>query len=440
MGQRSMTALVLTAGICLACPARAETLEEALAAALASNPVLGRQQAVQSQLSERVDQARGAGRPTLGVNVGVTEQFRGENSFVAVQEGLNASATLTVPLYTGGRVGAGVRAAEERRGAGEAELRSVEHQIVLAVVTAYADVLRDLSIVERNRGLVEVLSTQLDAARARFDAGEVTRTDIAQAEARLAAAEANLAVAEAQLSVSEEAYRRVVGHSPSGLVPPGPLAGFPGTADEAVSLALDNNPGVRAARLAENAARADIDAALSEYKPNVSVQLGASYFDPMGSGGGAVPGLTLPRGDAQTATLNVTVPLYQGGVTSSRVREAKARRAEQRSAVEIAERAVEGEVRSAFVAVVAARRSVAAALSSVKANEIAVRGTRAENAVGQRTLLDVLNAEQDLLAAQITLAGAQRDELVASMALLTAIGQSSDAAVTASGSGAGVLK
>ena len=405
----------------------AETLQDALAAAYLTNPQLTGQRAIVRQLDEGVAQAAAAGRPSVSGTVGYNQNFKGLGNFNSEGRGINASADLNLPLFTGGRVRNSVRAAEGRVQAGRQDLRAVENQVFVDVVSAYMDVLRDQSVVELNQNQVRVLEEQLRASRDRFEVGDLTRTDVAQSEARLATARANLTAAVGQLTFSREAYRRVVGNAPGSLAPPPALPALPGTAEQAVDLAVSNNPAVRAARLAETATRYDVGAARAGRLPTVAARTGVGYSNALGTieeSVNAPPGVNLDDTDtSQTAGIDVSVPLYQSGAVASRIRQAQARRSQALEQVVETERAVVANARNAFEGVQTSRAVIQSAQVAVQANELALEGTRQENLVGSRNILDVLNAEQELLNSRVALVRAQRDEYVAGFQLLASVGR-----------------
>jgi len=407
--------------------AAAETLQDALASAYATNPQLTGQRAIQRQLDEGVAIAEAAGRPSIEGTVAFNQNFKGIGNLNDEGRSLNANADLSLPIFTGGRVRNSVRAANERVSAGRQDLRTVENQVFVDVVSAYMDVLRDQSVVELNQNQVRVLEEQLRASRDRFEVGDLTRTDVAQSEARLATARANLTAALGQLTFSREAYRRIVGRAPGTLEPPPALPALPGTADQAVEQAVANNPAVQAARLLESATRYDVGVARAERLPTVAATTGVGYSNALSGlreSLGLPPGTPVDKEDtSQTAGVQMTVPLYQSGAVSARIRQAQARRSQALEQVVEAERLVVANARNAFEGVQTARATIQSAQVAVQANELALEGTRQENLVGSRNILDVLNAEQELLNSRVALVRAQRDEYVAGFQLLAAVGR-----------------
>lgn len=408
-------------------PVWAETLRDAIALAYQTNPSLLAQRANQRALDESIVQARAGLRPQLDVTFSgnytrTDSPVLGTPPFttggVDGSDSASASIGLSQTLWTGGRIGHGITAAEADILAGRENLRDVEQSVLASVIQAYADVIRDTEILSIRQANLGVLGRQLEEASARFEVGEITRTDVAQSEARLAQSEADLANAQAQLSVSRASYAAVVGQSPGDLAPMPVLPGVPTDFDDALNVALLDNPGVRAAAYNLRAAEAAVAAAKSEYLP--SARLTASYggsnsdFDRIGDIG---------DNTRLTAGATLSVPLFTGGLNSSRVAQALER-------ANVAQINVEGErrntlqsVSSAYAQALSARASLEAGTEAVRAATVAAEGVRQEAQVGLRTTLDVLNQELELRNAEITLASARRNEYVAQANLLAAMGR-----------------
>jgi outer membrane protein len=407
-----------------AVPAGAETLRDALAKAYAGNPTLTGQRAAQRATDENVPIARAAGRPTLGTTGGLNENvLRGGNSFTTPERSLQAQIGVTLPLYNGGRVRNSVRAAETRVDAGQANLRGVEASVFTDVVGAYNNVLRDEAIVSLNAQNVRVLETNLRASRDRFEVGDLTRTDVAQSEARLSLARAQFQSAQATLISSRENYVRLVGTEPGTLEPPPPLPKLPVSPDAAVTVALGGNPTLLAAQRQRDASAFDVGVARANRLPQVGVTVGQNYFNYLGTLGA---GTGLGVGQTGTSTsvgLSLNVPLFQAGRTAAQIRQAQELRGQAIEQVTATERQVIASTRSAYAVWRSSQEVIASAEAAVSANKLSLEGVRAENSVGTRTILDILNAEQELLNSQVTLVSARRDAYVAGFALLAAMGQ-----------------
>ena len=416
----------------IAAPSRAETLRDALVKAYNTNPTITGQRASLRATDEGVPLARAAGIPSISANGGLANNLTPtSNSFASPQRQGTANTQLTVPIYQGGGVSNSIRAAEERVEAGRATLRGTESDLFTAVVGAYMDVIRDQAIVGLNRQNVHVLDVNLQASRDRFQVGDLTRTDVAQSEARLALARAQLQGAEATLITSRESYIRVVGTPPTDLQLPPVLPSLPQAPDIAVTQALADNPTLQAAVKQRDATRYDVSVARSNRLPKLSVVVGGNYvnyFGSLGSGtGGSLGSTTGPRvgqtGTSVTAGLALTVPLFQGGRVGAQVRQAEALRSQSIENVTATERGVVAQTRSAYAVWRSSQQVIASSETAVNANKLSLEGVRAENSVGSRTILDILNAEQELLNSQVTLVTARRDAYVAGFALLAAMGR-----------------
>ena len=413
--------------VALAQPVSAETLREALAKAYQTNPSLTGQRANQRALDETVPIARAAGRPSVSANGGIVEnvvQVTGNaNSFASPDRQANANTQLTVPIYNGGAVRNSVEAAETRVEAGRSTLRGTEASLFTEVVGAYMDVIRDDAIVGLNQQNVRVLDVNLRASRDRFQVGDLTRTDVAQSEARLALARAQLQSAEARLISSRENYVRLVGSPPDVLQDPPALPRLPETPDAAVQVALRSNPTLQAAIGNRDATRFDIGVARASRLPQVNVVVGGNYFNYLGSLGAGTGVQVGQDGTSGTVGLALNLPLFQGGRPAALVRQAEARRSQAIENVTFTERGVIAQARSAYAVFRSSREVIASSEVAVAANKLSLEGVRAENSVGTRTILDILNAEQELLNSQVTLVTARRDAYVAGFALLAAMGQ-----------------
>jgi outer membrane protein len=407
-----IVALLSSAG--LAAPANADTLRDALVSAYETNPNLTAARQGQRATNEGVPLAKANGRPDITVQPTYVENVVQDSGGSVVQaRGINVNGTIAAPLYAGGGIKNAVRAAENRVEAGFANLRGTESAIFSAVVGAYMDVIRDESIVDLNRAQVGVLSVNLDATRDRFEIGDLTRTDVAQSEARLALATSNLETARANLIRSKEVYIQLVGREPGQLEAPPPLPNLPSTPDSAVTVALDSNPDLIAAREAREAARFDRRAANASRLPTISVFTSSSYSNALNSISSNIPGFV-----ADNSALNA-----QGGQPAAQIRQAQARLGQAQELEIAAEREVIAQTRASFASWRAALDVIAASERAVSANELSLEGTRAENGVGNRTILDILNAEQELLNSKVQLVAARRNAYVAGFTLLAAMGK-----------------
>jgi len=416
-------------GAVIAGPAAAETLAEAIALAYDNNPTLQAQRATQRALDETYVQARAGYRPTVSLQARATydeqripktaranalEQF-------GIFESNSGSTTLSItqPVYTGGRVAAAVSAAEADILQGRENLRRVESQIMGSVIQAYVDVRRDQDGLRIQQDNLKVLTRQLDESNARFDVGEITKTDVAQSQARLAASQAQLQQAQAQLAISRANYAAVVGQNPGELEPEPSLAPLlPADVDTVFQIAEQNNPQIRAAEYAEQASRARLGGARAERLPNLALQGSVSQ------GGGPVDPFERERYSREvTGSVVLTMPLFNGGLTTSRVRQTAERHNVDRINIETARRSVLQGATQAWNQLVATRANVISTATQVSAARLAAEGTRQEQQVGLRTTIDVLNAEQEQRAAELAQIQARHDTYVASANILASMGR-----------------
>ena len=426
MVREGWTKALLMGGACLAVlgtPARADTLREALAQAYQTNPTLQSARAQQRATDENVPIERAAGRPGVNASGTYIEFLKTSgNSFTSPDRTLQIGPELTVPIYQGGSVRNAVAAAEERVEAGRADLRATESAVFSQVVAAYMDVLRAQALVGLNVNQVAVLSTNLEATGDRFEIGDLTRTDVAQSQSRLALAEADLRTAQSNLVSARETYIQLVGEAPTDLQPPPPLPNLPDSPQMAVDVALERNPDLIAARERAQAARYDVRVAGSSRLPRVNVFTGADYTNYFGTLGGTTAAQISQSETTANAGVQFTIPLYQGGRPAALQRQAQAREGAALEQVIAAERDVIAQVRAAFASYRAALSIIDSSRTAVSAAELSLEGVRAENSIGNRTILDVLNAEQELLFAQSQLVTARRNAYVAGFSLLAAMG------------------
>lgn len=401
-----------------------ETLREAMVKAYRTNPGITAERANLRATDENVPIARSSGLPGVNSTGGYTENLYNSDGGVGPARQGTVGVNLSVPVFSGGSVRNSVRAAETRVEAGRANLRSAEAQLFSDVVAVYLDVIRDEAIVRLNQQNSRVLEVNLQATRDRFEVGDLTRTDVAQSEARLALAQSQLRGAEAQLISSRENYIRIIGTPPGTLAPPPPLPNLPASPDQAASVALEENPALDSAKKSRDATKYDVDVARAGRLPRVSVGVGGDYYNRFGSisGPGQLAGLR-NDGVATTAGVNLTLPLFQGGRPAAQVRQAQARESAAIEQVTATERGVIAQARSAYAVWQSAQRVIESSRVAVSANRLSLEGVRAENSVGTRTILDILNAEQELLNSEVLLVTAERDAYVAGFAVIAAMGR-----------------
>jgi len=421
-GRVTATALLLLS-TSLSGSAMAETLQGALAKAYASNPTLTGARAGQRATDENVPIQKAAGRPGAEVTGSYSESIlKPTISFTSPQRTVNAQAQLNVPLYAGGAVRNGVKAAKVRVEAGQANLRGTEASIFSQVVAAYMDVIRDSAIVSLNLANVRVLEVNLQATNDRFEVGDLTRTDVAQSQSRLALAQSDLQTAQANLITSRENYIALVGSAPDDLAPPPALPGLPATPQTAVQVALADNPDIIAAEKSRDAARYDVKVAKAGNLPTLSAFTQAGYTNYLDTlENGTVGGGSQINKQAQ-AGVQLSIPLYQGGRVAAQVRQRQAQLSQTMEQEIETERSVISQTRAAYASWQASLQTIESSQKAVDASSLSLEGVRAENSVGSRTILDILDAEQEALNARVQLVTARRNAYVAGFSLLAAMG------------------
>ncbi len=404
----------------LAGQAHGGILEEALAAAYANSPVLRAARAGLRATDEQVPQALSNWRPTIDVTGDIerSDTFSNKRSFGGgdqLRTPRGVALNITQPVFRGLRTLAATREAENAVEAARARLLSTEQDVLLDAATAYMDVVRDQAVLDLNIGNENVLRRQLEAARDRFEVGEVTRTDVSQAEARLAGATAERIQAEGDLVASRAVYRNVIGEAPGKLTAPRPLGGLPADREAAFILARDDHPDVVSALFDERAALDRVKGVGGELLPTVSLNAKISRdFEANAPDS---------RFEEQAIGATLTMPLYQSGAVYSRLREAKQTVGQERIEITQARRDVVQGVTQAWEGLQTARARIVSFTAQVRANRIALEGVKREAEVGTRTVLDILDAEQELLGANVDLVGAQRDEVVSAFELKAAVGR-----------------
>ncbi len=420
VGGRFVLALVLpvAAMAATAAPAGAQTMTDALSQAYLTNPTLAAQRASMRASDEAVAQANSQWKPSVSLSTGVTTTYATTTTHTASTSTNSPSLTLSasLPLYRGGRIEAGIDQAEANVLAARARLRTTEQQVLSSVVTAYMGVLRDQAVLQLNTNSEQVLQGELQAARNRFQLGAATATDVATAESRLSNASATRIQAEGAFRVSLSDFERIVGVAPTNMATPEPLNALPNSLDDAIKVALDESPTVLTSFFAEAAAQASLRTANGARLPTVNLSASTSRRSP------DWPEFT-PATFSSQIGVTVAVPLYQSGGEFSTIRSAQENLSASRLSLEDARRTARQTVTQAWQTLATSRAQILARGDQVRASESALRGFRQEYEVGARTLLEVLNAEQDLLNARVSLVTSRRDEVVASYSLLSAMGR-----------------
>ena len=405
-------------------PALADTIEAALVRAYQNNPQLNAQRAQVRSTDEGVPQALSGYRPTVKLGLASGYQYQDIQS---VQKGLSihsdpplqpnsASVTVTQTLYNGNITGNKTRVAESQVSGTREALRGMDQSVLLTAASTYMDYLRDAATLEVQRSNVRVLEQTLKQTRDRFNVGEVTRTDVAQSEAQLAAGRTQALTAESTLNTTRAKFRQVIGNEPSNLAPGSPVDRFlPPTLAAAVELSLVENPDVTAAMYGIDVNYLQVKIAEGALLPTVTLTATASTAYQQQ--------LTQFRANNASAIASASVPIYQGGGEYSLIRQQKENLAQQRLNLEKIRDQTRATVVQWWGSLQAGKAQVLSAQAQVTASEIALNGVREEAKAGQRTTLDVLNAQQALVNARVALVTAQHDRVVASYQVLSAIGR-----------------
>jgi outer membrane protein len=412
-----------------ATPVLADTIEAALVRSYQNNPQLNAQRASVRATDENVPQALSGYRPKVALTASAGYQYTDTNTTAGGSatnivrtetHGANsprsAGMTVTQTLFNGNQTANKTRAAESQVSGAREALRVLEQSVLLSAATIYMDYLRDSAIVEVQRSNVRVLTQTLKQTRDRFNVGEVTRTDVAQSEAQLAAGVTQQLTAESTLTTTRSNFRRIIGNEPEQLAPGAPVDRYlPPSLNGAVDLSLVENPNVTAAMFGIDVNFLQVKVNEGALLPTVTVQAAVqqSYEQTM----------TTFRSFGASAIAQVSIPVYQGGAEYSLIRQSKETLAQQRLNLELTRDQTRANTVTAWGQLVAGRAQVASAQSQVSASEIALNGVREEAKAGQRTTLDVLNAQQALVNARVALVTAQHDRVVASYAVLNAVGR-----------------
>ncbi len=403
-------------------PVLADTIDAALVRAYQNNPQLNAQRAQVRSTDENVPQALSGYRPKVGVTLSTGYQYqdsqplqKGDPIHGTLQPN-SASLTINQTLYNGNQTANRTRAAESQVSGSREALRSLDQSVLLNGATIYMDYLRDAATLEVQRSNVRVLEQTLKQTRDRFNVGEVTRTDVAQSEAQLAAGKTQALTAEANLTTTRANFRRIIGNEPTNLAPGSPVDRFfPTTLASAVELGLVENPNVTAAMFGIDVNYLQVKVAEGALLPTVTLQAGVTQAYQQQ--------LTIFRQTSASAIATASVPIYQGGAEYSLIRQSKENLAQQRLNLETTRDQARATVVQWWGNLQAGKAQVLSAQAQVTASEIALNGVREEAKAGQRTTLDVLNAQQALVNARVALVTAQHDRVVASYNVLAAVGR-----------------
>ena len=402
--------------------AKSQTLDQSLIAAYLNNPILAAERASLRAVDEGVTQALSNWRPTVALNADATRADTFNSNRVAgfggkaqIRTPRGVSLNITQPLYRGGRTLAATSKAENSVKAARAQLTAVEQAVLLSAATAYMDVVRDLAVVDLNINNQQVLKRQLEATLDRFEVGEITRTDVSQARARLAGATADRIQSEGNLVASRATFLNVVGMLPENLAAPLPPTDLPVDVEAVLKAAAASSPAVIKADFDAEASRDEVREIRGELRPTVSLVAKVARRLESAS--------NTSRTVERSVGASLTVPLYQSGAVYSRLRQAKQTVAERRRDLDQARRDAAESATRAWESLQTARARKRSFDAQVTANMIALEGVEREASVGSRTVLDILDAEQELLNAKVSLVRAERDEIVAIFQVKEAMGR-----------------
>lgn len=399
--------------------ARAESLRDALIAAYQTNPGLDAERARLRATDENVPRAKAGYRPSVSGEGSIAARDITSSPNVSSDGNSNPTnwnLSVRQPVFDGFRTRNAVNAAEAGVRAGRAQLDELESTTLLDAATAYMDVVRDLAILRLQKRNVGVLMRELQAAQARRAVREVTLTDVAQARARHARAISEADLAKANLKISRANFRRVIGHAAEAVYePPLQVNGLPGSLDQALAIADQENHRLIAALYQEQEARYSVNRVWGELLPQVDVEANYSHGTDVSS--------AIDSRSSASITGRLRIPFYRGGEVHARVRQAKHTHVSRIQDIEQTRADMEARVTAAWSRLRAARAKMKSDQVQVSAARTALNGVREEEKVGQRTLLDVLNAEQEYLDAQVSLVGTRRDLVIASYGLLASIGR-----------------
>lgn len=423
-GARRALSAALLSTVCFAwTDARAETISDALVRAYQSNPALNGERARQRATDENVPQAMAGYRPqvtaTLGYGLQAVRNLMVDNTMQsATLKPWTIGVTVSQTLYNGNRTANSVRIAELQVRSGREALRNVGQGVLLDGVIAYTNVLANQSLVEAQQANVASLKETLGVTQKRLNAGDVTPTDTSQAQARLARGQADLNAAEVALSISQATYAQVIGNSPARLSPAAPVDRLlPRSREDATSRAFKEHPAVIAAGFDVDVASTTIKVAESSLLPTITLQGSASKSSQ------SDPTLGTYGTDQASIVGQLNAPIYDGGLAAAQTRQAKQLSSQSRMIFEQVRNQARTAAIGAWVSNEGAKTAVLASETEVKAAGVALQGLQQEAAGGQRTTLDVLNAQQDLVSAKARLIGAQRDRVIASYSLLSTVGK-----------------
>ncbi len=419
--KKSLVSWLVLGGVLGSTPVMAETLSEALAKAYTTNPSLKAQRAYLRSVDEDIATANSGWRPSVSASgyVGSSStETKNDNATLtdATLNPSNASLNVSQPLFNGFSTIYDVRSAKSTARAEEANLKAFEQSLLLSAAQAYLDVVRDKAVYELQKNNEAVLKKHLEATKDRFEVGETTRTDVSQAEARYAEAKANRISAEGSLMASRASYTRVIGNDPAEVEDVEIVFdAFPKDKHEVISLAEKDNLSVISAKHAFSASKANVGSSEGALLPTITLEASASKgWDETSS---------YDESETTQILARVNIPLYSAGATRSRIRKAKHLAVRSKDNVEDAIRSAVEEASSSWETYMAEKASIVSIKAQIEAATVALDGVEKEASVGSRTVLDVLDAEQELLDAKVEYVRARRDELLSVLQVMSSIGR-----------------
>lgn len=406
---------------------QSETLEEALAYTYVANPQVLAQRAYLRSVYEKIIQSQSGYKPTIAGEASYGYNYNRNrirpNFFETEDDPYNLGVSAVQPLFSGFETVASVKAAKSQFEAERANLKAVEQNVLMSAATAYMNVIRDMAVLKLNQNNEAVLRRQLDYTKDRFRVGELTKTDVAQSEARLAGAVASRIDAEGALKISYATYRQVIGKMPDKIYEPTvPESKLPQTLAEALEISEKRNPQLMAAQQVAKSALSSIDVAKSGHYPTLDLQGSFLHGKTKTNLNG---GIFKGQSDTSDVQLVMNIPLYTAGSVASRVRESKHLAGQARINVDTTRREIAQATTQSWEDYQSSVASLKSLEEQVRASELALDGVKREEQAGTRTVLDVLNAEQELLDARVSVVTAKRDQVVAAYQLLASMGMMS---------------
>lgn len=410
----------LLVATCLSGQAMAGTLQEALKSAYESNPTLEGERAALRATDENIAIAKSGFRPTMSVNGQYRDVHANNNVVVDAQDGYtrSLSANLVQPVFSGFKTVNSVKSADSYIRAAQNNLYNVEQSVLLEAATAYLDVMRDEAIVKLRENNEKLLKKRMDETNQRYNVGELTRTDVSQAKARYSAAKSERIASEGNLLASKALYNQIIGQNPENLIEPKELSDlFPTDFETAKKEALENNYSVQQAKHLLESKSYDVKINTGDLLPSINVSANATRSTTESNVSKD------PTTNSAYVGVSLDVPLYNGGASRAKIRQSKYEKWQAQELLQQAERAAISDVTSSWEYMNANKAKIESVKDQIKAYEVALDGVQKEESLGNRTVLDVLDAYQDLLNSQVEEVTALRNYYVSGLQLLSSVGK-----------------